>query len=114
MNENLEIPFKIFVKLCREEGEEVDEGEDEDEDEEEDEDEDEDWKKKKPEEGEEEDEGELEDRLGKFRIELPDGPGASTIAKLMRFNFFAKTKTNKGNMPMSRWKTIEIFKTVRF
>ena len=41
-------------------------------------------------------------------------PGASTIAKLMRVNFFAKTKTNKGNMPMSRWKTIEIFKTVRF
>ena len=107
MNENLEIPFKIFVKLCREEGEEVDEGEDEDEEEE-------DWKKKKQEEGEEEDEGELEDRLGKFRIELPDGPGASTIAKLMRVNFFAKTKTNKGNMPMSRWKTIEIFKTVRF
>ena len=107
MNENLEIPFKIFVKLCREEGEEVDEVEDEDEEEE-------DWKKKKQEEGEEEDEGELEDRLGKFRIELPDGPGASTIAKLMRVNFFAKTKTNKGNMPMSRWKTIEIFKTVRF
>ena len=111
MNENLEIPFKIFVKLCREEGEEVDEGEDEGEDEDEEE---EDWKKKKQEEGEEEDEGELEDRLGKFRIELPDGPGASTIAKLMRVNFFAKTKTNKGNMPMSRWKTIEILKTVRF
>ena len=37
MNENLEIPFKIFVKLCREEGEEVDEGEDEGEDEDEEE-----------------------------------------------------------------------------
>ena len=42
MDENLEIPFKIFVKLRREEGEEVDEGEDEDEDEDEEEDEDED------------------------------------------------------------------------
>ena len=34
------------------------------------------------------------------------------IARLMRVNFF--TKTNIGNLPRSRWKTIEILKTVRF
>ena len=32
----------------------------------------------------------------------------------MRVNFFAKTKTNIGNLPLSRWKTIEILKIVRF
>ena len=32
----------------------------------------------------------------------------------MRFNFFAKTKPNIGNLPLSRWKTIEILKIVRF
>ena len=32
----------------------------------------------------------------------------------MRVNFFTKTKTNIGNLPRSRWKTIEILKTVRF
>ena len=33
----------------------------------------------------------------------------------MRVNFFAKTKTNiLGNLLLSRWKTIEILKTVRF
>ena len=32
----------------------------------------------------------------------------------MRVNFFAKTKTNIGNLPPSRWKTIEILKIVRF
>ena len=85
------------MKLCREEEDEVDEDEGEEEDE--------DWKKKKrkkQEEGEEKDEGELKDRLGKFWIEFPDGPGASTIARLIRVNFFSKTKTNIGNMPMSR------------
>ena len=45
---------------------------------------------------------------------FPDGPGASTIARLMLVNFFAKTKTNIGNLPLSRWKTIKIFKTVKF
>ena len=30
--------------------------------------------------------------IGMFRI--PDGPGKSTIARLMRVNFFAETKTN--------------------
>ena len=38
----------------------------------------------------------------------------STIGRLMRVNFFAKTKTNIGNLLLSRWKTIEILKTVRF
>ena len=32
----------------------------------------------------------------------------------MQVNFFTKTKTNIGNLPPSRWKTIEILKTVRF
>ena len=32
----------------------------------------------------------------------------------MRVNFFAKTKTNIGYLPLIRWKTIEIFKIVRF
>ena len=32
----------------------------------------------------------------------------------MRVNVFAKTKTNIGNLLLSRWKTIEILKTVRF
>ena len=32
----------------------------------------------------------------------------------MRVNFFAETKTNIGNLPLSRWKTIEISKIVRF
>ena len=32
----------------------------------------------------------------------------------MRVNFFAKTKTNIANLPLIRWKTIEIFKIVRF
>ena len=32
----------------------------------------------------------------------------------MRVNFFTKTKTNIGNLPPSRWKTIEILKIVRF
>ena len=41
---------------------------------------------------------------------FPDGPGTSTIARLMRVNFFAKTKTNIGNLPLSRWKTIELLK----
>ena len=45
---------------------------------------------------------------------FPDGPGTSTIERLMRVNFFAKTKTNIGNLSLSRWKTIEILKTVRF
>ena len=44
--------------------------------------------------------------IGKFRI--PNGPWTSTIARLMRVNFFAKT--NVGNLPLSRWKTIEILK----
>ena len=50
--------------------------------------------------------------IGKFRI--PDGPGTSTIARLMGVNFFAKTKTNVGNLPLSLWKTIETLKRVRF
>ena len=32
----------------------------------------------------------------------------------MQVNFFAKTKTNRGNLPLSRWKTIEISKILRF
>ena len=32
----------------------------------------------------------------------------------MRVNVFAATKTNIVNLPLSRWKTIEIFKIVRF
>ena len=32
----------------------------------------------------------------------------------MRVNFFAETKTNIGNLPLSRWKTIKILKIVRF
>ena len=32
----------------------------------------------------------------------------------MRVNFFAKTKTNIGNLPLSLWNTIEILKIVRF
>ena len=45
---------------------------------------------------------------------FPDGPGKSTIARLMRVNFFAETKTNIVNLPLSRWKKIEILKIVRF
>ena len=45
---------------------------------------------------------------------LSCGPGTSTIARLMSVNFFAKTKTNMGNLPLSCWKKIEIFKIVRF
>ena len=52
------------------------------------------------------------EEIDKFR-RFSDGPGTSTIAKLMRVNFFAKTKTNVGNMPLNRWKTIEILKAVR-
>ena len=52
-------------------------------------------------------------KIGKFRISR-EGPGTSTIARLMRVNFFAKTKTNIGNLPLSRWKTIEILKIVKF
>ena len=50
--------------------------------------------------------------IGKFRI--PDDPGTSTIARLMGVNFFAKTNTNVGNLPLSLWKTIETLKRVRF
>ena len=34
---------------------------------------------------------------------FPEGPGTSTIVRLMRVNFFAKTKTktNRGNLPQS-------------
>jgi len=32
----------------------------------------------------------------------------------MQVNFFAKTKTNIGNLPLTRWKTIEILKILRF
>ena len=32
----------------------------------------------------------------------------------MWVNFFAKTKTNKGNLPLGRWKTIVILNIVRF
>jgi len=32
----------------------------------------------------------------------------------MWVNFFAKAKTNIGNLPLSSWKTIEILKIVRF
>ena len=32
----------------------------------------------------------------------------------MGVNFFAKTKTNVGNLPLSLWKTIETLKRVRF
>ena len=32
----------------------------------------------------------------------------------MRVNFSAKTKTNIGNLPLRGWKSIEIFKIVRF
>ena len=52
-------------------------------------------------------------KIGKFRIPC-EGPGTSTIARLMQVNFFAKTKTNIGNLPLSRWKTIEILKIVKF
>ena len=46
---------------------------------------------------------------------FPDGPGTSAIARLMRVNFFEKkTKPNIDNLPLSRWKTIEISKIVRF
>ena len=45
---------------------------------------------------------------------FPGGPGTSAIVRLMRVNFFAKTKTNIDNLPLSRWKTIEISKIVRF
>ena len=45
---------------------------------------------------------------------FPDGPGTSKIERLMRVNFFTKTKPNIGNLPLSRWKTIEILKIVRF
>ena len=50
--------------------------------------------------------------IGKFLI--PRRSWTSTIERLMRVNFFAKTKPNKGNLPLSRWKTIEILKTERF
>ena len=36
------------------------------------------------------------------------------MARLMRVNFFAETKPNIVNLPLSRWKTIEILKIVRF
>ena len=45
---------------------------------------------------------------------FPDGPGTSPISRLMRVNFFGKTKTNIDNLPLSRWKTIEISKIVKF
>ena len=38
----------------------------------------------------------------------------STIARLMGVNFFAKSKTNVGNLPLSLWKTIETLKKARF
>ena len=45
---------------------------------------------------------------------FPDAPWTSAIARLMTVNVFAKTKTNIDNLPLSRWKTIEISKIVRF
>ena len=36
------------------------------------------------------------------------------IARLMRVNFSAKTKTNIGKLRLSRWKTIQIMKIIRF
>ena len=40
--------------------------------------------------------------IGRFRI--PRWPrGKSTIARLMRVNVFAETKTNIVNLPLSRW-----------
>ena len=50
--------------------------------------------------------------IAKFRI--PDGSGTSVIARLMRVNFLAKTKTNIGKLRLSRWKTIQIMKIIRF
>ena len=50
--------------------------------------------------------------IGKFRI--PRRPGMSMITTLMRVNFFAKTKTNIANLPLSRRKTIEILKQKDF
>ena len=38
----------------------------------------------------------------------------TTNNKQNRQVFFAKTKTNVGNFPLSRWKTVEILKIVRF
>ena len=38
----------------------------------------------------------------------------STIARLVQVNFFAKTKTNIGNLLLSHWKTKEILKIVTF
>ena len=45
---------------------------------------------------------------------FPNGPKTSTIARLMRVNFFAKAKINIGNFPLRHWKTIEILKIIRF
>ena len=50
--------------------------------------------------------------IAKFRI--PDASGTSVIARLMRVNFLAKTKTNIGKLRLSRWKTIQIMKIIRF
>ena len=36
------------------------------------------------------------------------------IARLMRVNFLEKTKTNIGKLRLSRWKTIQIMKLIRF
>ena len=38
----------------------------------------------------------------------------TALGRARVFNFFAKTKTNIGHLPLSRWKTIEILKEVRF
>ena len=43
-----------------------------------------------------------------------DGPGTSMIARLMRENFLTKTKANIRKLRLSRWKTIQIMKTIRF
>ena len=36
------------------------------------------------------------------------------IARLMRVIFLEKTKTNIGKLRLSRWKTIQIMKLIRF
>ena len=50
-------------------------------------------------------------QIGKFRI--PRRPWDEHDYKA-NVGQFTKTKTNIGNLPRSRWKTMEIFKKVRF
>ena len=47
-------------------------------------------------------------------LDIPRRPWGEHDCEANAGQLLCKNKTNMGNLPLSRWKTIEIFKTVRF